>query len=439
MVSQHSPLQPDAHAGATAASSTPGAPTPRLQWSVPQVILTTVIIVGVAILTWLLLRFRGSVALLLLAIVAGTVIRPTIEWLSTKGVPRGLALVTIYVLAIGIALGLLVLLFPLAAQQILGIAADVPRYYVTVRTLMVNSSSRLVQRIGTALPLFLPSTGQPSPGQGLEDVGTFLQYAGLVAGWGLALSGFLLASFYWAAESRRIIQRLLLLAPIGRREELRSLVGEIEAQVGAYVRVQALLSASVGIASFVAYSLVGLPYTLVLGLVSGVTELIPVLGPLLGAGVAVVVALATDPSKAGWTLVAAALIQQLENNILVPQLVRGTLGLSPVVTILALATLGSLLGVPGALLAAPLTAATELLIRRLVLTGEQDEARTAVRDRVGALRYQAQQIIDDVRQQVKRKEELPTATSDQAEDDLESIASAIDGILAHFEQERIGG
>lgn len=442
MLPQHRSLQPDTHTGATAAdrdSPGPLIPPATGEWTVPRVIVATTAVVALAVLAWLLLRFRSIVAIILLAMVLGTAIRPAVDWLASRRVPRPVALLGLYLLVLALGIGAVMLLLPLVAEQAFGIAGDIPRYYATVRSLMVNSSSRLLQSIGRELPPFLNVNGQAPDGQGLGDVGAFLHYGLGVVRLGVFLAGVLLASFYWAAESRRLIQQLLLVAPMTRREELRALVAEIEGQVGAYMRVQGLLSVAVGAMAFIAYSLVGLPYTLVLAIIAGITELIPVLGPILGAAVALVVALSTDASKAGWTLVAAAAIQQIENSVLVPQLLSEGLGLSPVVTILALTTLGSLLGLPGALLAAPLTAIVEILLRRVVMTGEGGQSRIALRDQIGALRYRARQIIEDIRSQVKKKQELPTATSDEVEDSLESITTTIDGILGHLEQQRTAG
>jgi predicted PurR-regulated permease PerM len=102
--------------------------------------------------------------------------------------------------------------------------------------------------------------------------------------------------------------------------------------------------------AFVAYSLIGLPNALLLALFAGLLEAVPVIGPFLGAVPAIIVGLSVSPVTALWVILATGIIQQLENSLLVPRVMNRTIGVRPLVTLLALLAFGSLFGIWGRLL-----------------------------------------------------------------------------------------
>jgi predicted PurR-regulated permease PerM len=140
----------------------------------------------------------------------------------------------------------------------------------------------------------------------------------------------------------------------------------METKVSAYIGGQSILMLVVGSMALLAYGLIGLPYILVLAFVAGVMEAVPLIGPLMGAIPALLVALSIGPDKAIWVIVATLVIQQLENSILVPRIMSRAVGVNPFVTLLALLAFSSLLGIAGALMAIPLAAIIQLLLDRFV-------------------------------------------------------------------------
>src|SRR6185369_16410483 len=126
-----------------------------------------------------------------------------------------------------------------------------------------------------------PST--PAPGQALDSVGEAFGYIAVIFKVLITTVAILVLGFYWTLDGERSIRTLLLLAPHNRRAGIRTLVTAMESRVGAAIRGQALLNLAVGSMSLLAYLLIGLPYALVLGLIAGVMETVPILGPVLGA------------------------------------------------------------------------------------------------------------------------------------------------------------
>ena len=196
----------------------------------------------------------------------------------------------------------------------------------------------------------------------------------------------------------------MLLVPKEQRKNISELILAMETKVGSYIAGQGILCLIVGIMALAAYLLIGLPNALVLALVAGVLEAVPMVGPLLGAIPAVVVALAIAPSKLIWVIIATLVIQQLENSVLVPRVMRKAVGVNPFVSLLAIFAFSSFFGVAGALMAIPMAAIIQLLLDRFVFQPGTIESEVSTgRDYASRLRYDAQDLAQDLRKQARLK------------------------------------
>jgi hypothetical protein len=140
--------------------------------------------------------------------------------------------------------------------------------------------------------------------------------------------------------------------------------------------------------------LIGLPYTLVLAVFAGVMEMVPIFGPALGAVPALLVALSIDPSKAIWVVVATSVIQLLENAVLVPRIMKHSMGVNPIIILLSLIAFGSVFGFIGALLALPLAAIIQLLISRVVLTAAETSRQAQQKElQIQSLIHESQDLM----------------------------------------------
>jgi predicted PurR-regulated permease PerM len=251
--------------------------------------------------------------------------------------------------------------------------------------------------------------------------------------WRLVFVGaaILVLAFYWTLDGDRMVRSAMLHFPAGRHEEWHNLISEMETKVGAYVRGLAVLSLVVGILSTTAYVVIGLPSPLVLGLLAGIFEAVPIIGPILGAVLPGLLALSVDPSKLIWVVVATIIIQQLEGHLLVPRVMNKAVGVSPIVTILAILAFSTLFGLPGAILAIPLAALIQILLNYAVMQREADRKRQpAGRDRASLLRYRARDLVQDVRSQMRYKQDAADAEGDQIEDLVEVAAVSLESLLA---------
>jgi predicted PurR-regulated permease PerM len=413
-------------------------PSQPYDWTFRRVVWATLVLVSVSLGFWLLYRFNQVLFILFIAIVIGTVIRPAVAWLHQRGLPRIAGVILVYLLLLILLTGFLLLLFPLIVEQSTTIAAAVPGYYQNLREWMVNYPNQLIVRLSGFLPATLPSLNPGAVQQTGQDVmasaGQALGYITLAAKVIFTAMVILVLAFYWALDGPRTIQSFLLLVPQDQRESISELISTMETKVGFYIAGQGILCLVIGILALFAYLLIGLPNALVLALVAGVLEAIPMIGPLLGAIPAALVALSIAPDKLVWVIIATVVIQQLENSLLVPRVMSKAVGVNPFVTLLSLFAFSSLFGIAGALMAIPIAAIIQLLLDRFIFHPAAMEPEvSAGRDYASRLRYEALDLAQDLRKQArlkKRGSDLGIKQIDQVMDEIETITTDLDALLA---------
>jgi predicted PurR-regulated permease PerM len=405
-------------------------------WTFWRVVWATLVLVALGLGFWLLYRFHQVLFILFIAIVMGTMLRPVVAWLQRRGIPGVAGVMLVYLLLLTLLIGFALLLFPLIAEQATTIAAAVPDSYQSLRDWVGSQPNPLIGQLGKLLPatLPLPGAGQQTGQEMLASAGLALGYIGSASKVILTAAAILLLAYYWTLDGPRAIRSLLLLVPMGQRDSSRELIAAIETKVGAYVAGQSVLCLIIGVLALIAYLIIGLPNALVLALVAGVMEAVPLVGPVLGAIPAALVALTLGPDKLGWVIVATLVIQQLENSLLVPRVMRQAVGVNPFVSLLALFAFGSLLGIPGALMAIPMAAIIQLLLDHFIFHPQATEpALSAGRDLAGRLRYEAQALAQDLRKQARLKKggsERRVKQTDQVMDEIETITTDLDLLLA---------
>ncbi|MFZ0545045.1 MAG: AI-2E family transporter, partial [Candidatus Promineifilaceae bacterium] len=331
------------------------------------------------------------------------------------------------------------LLFPLIVEQSTTITAAVPGNYQSLIGWIVDNPNPILKSLSPVLPdtLGLSGSEQQTGQELLDSAGQVLRYVASTAHGIFTAVAILLLAFYWTLDGPRLIRSILLLVPTSQRESIKELVSAMETKVGAYIAGQGVLMLAVGSMALAAYWLIGLPNVLVLAFVAGIMEAVPIIGPLLGAIPASLVALTLGPDKLIWVIAATAVIQQLENSLLVPRIMRKAVGVNPFVTLLALFAFGSLMGIAGALMAIPMAAIIQLLFNRFVFArGATEPTAASGRDYASRLRYEAQELAQDLRNQARLTQAGSTQAvneKDQVMDEIEAITTDLDMLLSRSE------
>ena len=407
-------------------------------WTFRRVVWATLVLVFVVLGFWILYRFYQVVFILFIAIVLGTVIRPLVTWLHRRGLPRVAGIILVSLLLLALLIGFMLVLFPLIVKQGVTIVAAVPGYYQSLREWMANYPNQLIVRLGEFLPatLTLPSLGpiQQTGQQVLASAGQAWGYVVSATQVIFVAIAILLLVFHWTLEGPRTIQSLLQLVPGAHRESIGEMISAMETKVGFYLAGQGVLCLVMGVMSLVAYLIIGLPNVLVLGLLAGVGEAVPLIGPLIGAVPAGLMALSIAPSKLVWVVVATIILHQTENYLLAPRVMRKAVGVNPFVSLLAFLAFGSLFGLGGVLMAIPMAAIIQLLLDRFVFhPAAMDPEASPGRDHASRLRYEAQDLAQGLRKQARFKKggsNQRVKQLDQVMDEIETLTTDLDALLA---------
>jgi predicted PurR-regulated permease PerM len=190
-------------------------------------------------------------------------------------------------------------------------------------------------------------------------------------------------AFYWMVERPSIKRGLLRLVPAKRARDVNRVWTEIEEKLGGWVRGQIILMLAIGVMAGVGFAVLGLPNPILLAVFAALTEVIPIVGPVIGGAPAVLVALAIDPVLAIVTVIYIVIIQQIENHVLVPRVMGRSVGVSPLAVILGILIGSALYGLPGAFLAVPVAGAIQVILAYLLRTEDpeksDEEAKEAAR------------------------------------------------------------
>ena len=300
-----------------------------------------------------LIRLSELVFVFVIAVVLSEGLRPAVDLLQRRGLHRELARALVYVILIGlIAASIAVLSRPVVVQA-RAVFAALPTYQAELQhaldqlSLETSVSSAVSDAAGT-----LARTG-------------FSFAAGLARGLVDAVI-VLLLSFLWISAGPRLGAFLPGLIPPGSRELAGQMWSQIAGGFAGYVRGVAVNMIVIGVLTGTAAWLLGLPAPALLGVLAGLTEMIPLVGPIIGAVPAVLLGFTISPY---YPLIVAGVylvIQQVEAHTLVPLVMRQAVGLQPLVIVLSLATGAAVGGVGGALIAVPIAFATQVVIVRAV-------------------------------------------------------------------------
>lgn len=404
-------------------------------WTTRKVIVSVLVVLSVIASFLILYYLRAEVVLVFMGIVIGISMAPAVNWLKRHKISRSFSVIAIYILLLTILLIILFIVIPQTLQQVSTSVPLLVKYYENALSTLKSSPYAFLRHLAANLPSsinLIPNAGTSGmqPGS-LLSFNWALRIAQTFLSEFFIFSIVLLIGFYWTLEGERVLYNFLLFFPLKRRESVRATITEIENRVGGFLRGQFLLALVIGVAATVAYLLIGLPSFLSLGVLAAIFELVPVFGPALGAIPAGLVAFSISPTKVIWVAVSTTLIQFMENHFLAPRVMQKVVGVNPIITILAMASFGSIFGFIGFLLAIPLSVVFQVLLARSFLRPRAQDIEAPIgRGRVSKLSYNAREFVRDVRKQIRGKEvNIFTAESDDVEDAIESIAVDLDDLL----------
>jgi predicted PurR-regulated permease PerM len=305
----------------------------------------------------------GRVLLLVFfAVLLASALGPLVDWLRTSlPIGRGVSILLVYVTFFVAVAAVGFVLVPVAVIQAGQMMDQVPAVLDRVQAWSSGlQPSALATSVGALVSSARGALGGLSPGTGqVVSAGLSLADATISAVTILALV------FFWMTERQRLQRFTLSFLPPDRRGGVREAWNIVEVRLGAWVRGQLLLMLALGLMTGVAYSVMGLPSGPILGVIAGLAEVVPLVGPALGVLPALLIAAAFRPDLLIVVVVVYVLIQLAESNFLVPLVMRNAVGVSPFLLTVSLLIGAALGGILGALIAVPMVAALEAILERM--------------------------------------------------------------------------
>lgn len=294
---------------------------------------------------------RDILIIVFVAIIIAAAINGPVSWLQRKKIPRILGVIFIYLLVFLILALIVTLIFPPLAEQIKGLTNNFPEFMNKVG-LSVNQLWGKYQIEGNLQNFLYKISSRLS-----EATSSF--FATIVGIFGGLFSAVmvLVISFYLAVQEKGVKKFLISLTPENHQHYLSDLIDRIQNKIGSWLRGQLLLMFIISCLTFIGLYFLNVPYALVLALLAGIFEIIPYVGPIIAAIPAVILAFLASPILALFVILLYVVIQQLENYVIVPQVMKKAVGLNPIVIIVVMLIGAKLAGILGLILSVPLSAA----------------------------------------------------------------------------------
>lgn len=326
--------------------------------------VTLLKIVFIGLLLWFCWQVRDVLLIFLISIIISSAIDPVADYLSQRRIPRILSVSVIYILFLGlVALIGFLIVPPLTAQFEAIKSADVYQSFISKVGVYRESLSHsaIGQSINNSFKEFFSNLGGA----------LFATTKGVLTGVASVVSIFVI-SFYLTVEENGMKNFIKHLAPDKHQAYVTRLVTKIQHKIGAWLLGQLILSAIIFGLFFIGLSVLNVQYALILALIAGFLEIIPLIGPFIAGAIAIFFAFLQSPTLALFVVILWVVTQQLENHIIVPVIMSRSVGLNPVMVILAVLTGATLGGFVGALIAIPVVSAISVFVTD-VMEGEVGE------------------------------------------------------------------
>ena len=181
-----------------------------------------------------------------------------------------------------------------------------------------------------------------------------------------AIFSVLILSIYMSIDWENVKSRFALLFKEEHREKVGRVMSEVEIKIGVWLRGQLILMISIGVLSYIGLRIVGVQFPLALAIMSGLFEIVPIIGPVFSAIVAALVAVVDSPVRALLIVLVFAMIQQVEGNVLVPKVMEKVSGISPIIILIAILIGTNLFGIMGAIAAIPVLMIGSIILRSVL-------------------------------------------------------------------------
>lgn len=314
---------------------------------------------------------RDLIVILLTAIVFASAIEPATKWFMKYKIPRVASVLLVYMTVVGFLFGMFYFFIPPILDEAVGFFATIPQYIDAVSSTgpLANTtieSSRAVVNGVDAVQGFSMQELVLDLRSSLSNVSEgFLRTLNTIFGGIFSLILILVFSFYFAVQEKGIEDFLKIIVPEKHQKYTIGLWRRSQIKIGLWMQGQLLLAVIIGVLTYLGLTIFGVPYALLLAVIAAMFELIPIFGPILASIPAIAVAFVSDGGGVTLALMVMGLyliIQQFENHLIYPLVVKKVVGVPPIIVIIALIVGAKLAGFLGIILSVPIAAVLQEVV-----------------------------------------------------------------------------
>ena len=294
-------------------------------------------------------------AVLTFGITLATALAPMVSWLERR-MPRLLAILLVYMVMLIVIVGLVWAVIPSLVAQLADLGSRLPDWADHAQEFINNWRGNLPGNSFTDSLLSQLSKLGP----------TLLSLPVTITSSIFSILLIIFISFYMLSEASTMQHFLLSMFPRERHSHILAVSVSMAQAMGGYIRGVVINGAIVGFLTFLGLLILHIDFAVAFGVMAGLLELLPVVGPIVSAIIIVGLTLLQSPGQALAALIFMIVMQQVENNVLVPHIMRSQTDVSPLLSILALFAGGAIGGLMGAVIAIPVAAALRVLVRQVL-------------------------------------------------------------------------
>ena len=297
---------------------------------------------------------RDIAAVVLFSVVVASGVEPAARWFQKYRIPRVLAVIFVYLIAFSLMGIMFYLVVPPMFSELSNLSADAPAYLE--KPFEIKAITKFLPELPVSISRLLLGFAEGAKNL-IGGISTgFFQATAILFGGAMSFALTVILSFYLAVQEKGIENFLRIITPVKHERYIISLWLRSRDKIGGWLKGQILLGVLVGVLVFLGLTILRVPYALTFALLAAMFELIPIFGPIMASIPPIAVAFLQSPSLALSVLVLYVIIQQFENHLIYPLVVRKAVGVPPMITILALIIGAKLGGFFGILLSIPIVA-----------------------------------------------------------------------------------
>jgi predicted PurR-regulated permease PerM len=334
-------------------------------------------VIGIVLFFVLLYLLRDVILVIIFSIILASAVSPFADWFEKKKIPRLLSVLFLYLSFFSLIVIILSLVVPFISVEINQLTQALPKFIASLSGALEKAQQSTTTHyfdFFSEIQNMLDSFSQFLQISSTSVINLFINIFGGV----ISFIATIIISFYLSVMRGGIANFLGALIPEKYEEYVIGLWKRTEKKVGRWFQGQLLLALSVGVLVFVGLSLLKIKYALLLGIVAMVLEIIPIAGPVISAIPGIIIGFAQSPTLGIWVLVFYIAVQQMEAHILTPLIIGKSVGLNPVVVIIAVLIGGNMAGILGIIISVPIAVVIVEILEDLAKRKEDRRSIAAI-------------------------------------------------------------